>query len=303
MDNIPTHSDHVFGHEHAIAAFNQARDSSRFPHGWLIAGPKGVGKHTLALYFAKQLLNCEEGEALQRFNSGTHQGLYEVKRLPSANGRLSSFIRTYQIQEMQRYLHQTIDNHAWRVVIIDDADRMNTEAANHLLKILEEPPERVVFFLLSTTENMLPTIRSRTRLLRLLPLKMSELRRALPDLSDSVLSQVYGCPGLAYRLQDKETQISVELVKYVLSGKTDELDQRIEALCKGYDNTSVVLFLELLERAIADRATKLGKNGDLEGARKASMQFSAITKLEKSYASLNLDKEAVVRTVIHEAQA
>jgi DNA polymerase-3 subunit delta' len=194
----------LLGHEAAEAALLQAHASGRLPHAWLLSGPRGIGKATLAFRFARFLL-AEPGKGLlaappralamapeapvfRRVASGGHADLLVVERgFDLRRKKLRSEIVVDDTRAIAGFLRLTPAEGSWRVVIVDGADLMNRNAANALLKILEEPPERAVLLLVSDNPGrLLPTIRSRCRMLALKPLAgevvLEALARYRPDL-------------------------------------------------------------------------------------------------------------------------
>ncbi|HKT20543.1 MAG TPA: DNA polymerase III subunit delta', partial [Stellaceae bacterium] len=198
------------GQEAAEAVLLQAFNSGRLPHAWLLTGPRGIGKATLAYRFARFLF--AEGvvdagglftaapaslaisathSAFRQVASGGHPDLLAVERgLDPKRKRQRREIVVDDARGVAEFLHLTSGQGGWRVVIVDGADMMNTHAANSLLKILEEPPKRSVLLLVSDNPGrLLPTIRSRCRALPLKPLAPSVIIELLelyrPDLSDS----------------------------------------------------------------------------------------------------------------------
>jgi DNA polymerase-3 subunit delta' len=214
---IPLH-----GHDSAVAAFRDALDSGRLHHAWLVSGPEGVGK---ALFAAKAALRVlaqgqgsldspgldvsDEHPAARLVSAGSHPDLMKLERLPKENsstGELARSIGVDQVRSLQRLFNTTASLSAWRAVIVDSIDDLERNAANALLKNLEEPPPSSVFFLVShSPERLLPTIRSRCRLLRLSRLDgqamSSALRAALPDADESEIRELVtagdGSPGRA----------------------------------------------------------------------------------------------------------
>jgi len=184
----------LHGHAEAAATFASAFQSGRMHHGWLLAGREGIGKATLAYRMARFVLAREdergrgddpldvpsEATASRQVRALSHPGLLVIRR--PWESRLKRFITSIPIDEVRRiksFLAHTSAAGAWRVVIVDQADELNTNAANALLKSLEEPPPRALFLLVSSQPGrLLATIRSRCRRFELSPLGDDELRRA-----------------------------------------------------------------------------------------------------------------------------
>jgi DNA polymerase-3 subunit delta' len=212
----------LFGHDSAVAAFRDALDSGRLHHAWLISGPEGVGKALFAAKAALRVLAQGQGRidaagldvpddhpAARLVAAGSHPDLMRLERLPrenSATGELARNINVDQVRSLQRLFNTTASMSPWRAVIVDSIDDLERNAANALLKNLEEPPPSSVFLLVShAPERLLPTIRSRCRLLRLARLDddamTSALRAALPDADAKEISDLAlagnGSPGRA----------------------------------------------------------------------------------------------------------
>ena len=216
----------LYGHDDAVAAFRDALDCGRLHHGWIVAGPEGVGKATFAAKAALRVLAQGQGRvdapgldvpddhpAAPLFAAGSHPDVMRLERLPRENsttGELARNINVDQVRSLQRLFATTASLSPWRVVVIDAVDDLERGAANALLKNLEEPPPSTVFLLVShAPERLLPTIRSRCRLLRLSPLDdaamASALQNALPDAEPREINDLvaagHGSPGraLAFR--------------------------------------------------------------------------------------------------------
>jgi DNA polymerase-3 subunit delta' len=183
----------LFGHESAEHELGRAFASGRMHHGWLVAGPEGIGKATLAYRFARFLLAGtgersqgtldvgDETRAARQVRALSHPGLLVIRRAYDLKTkRFPATIPVDEVRRLKAFLARTGDESAWRAVVVDRADELNASAANALLKSLEEPPPRTVFLLVSSAPGrLLVTIRSRVRTLDLAPLADEPLRRAV----------------------------------------------------------------------------------------------------------------------------
>jgi DNA polymerase-3 subunit delta' len=198
----PRETARLFGQEAAEAAFLDAHASGRLHHAWMLTGPRGVGKATLAWRIARFLLaqggaqddglfgappppaSLEvdpEHPVARRMRALSEPGLFLLRRGPNDKGdRLAQEIRVAEVRKMGNFFALSAADGGRRVVIVDAADELNTQAANALLKMLEEPPARTVMLLVAhQPSSLLPTIRSRCRMLRLAPLGPQDMARAL----------------------------------------------------------------------------------------------------------------------------
>jgi DNA polymerase-3 subunit delta' len=202
----PRENPDLLGHEAAERIWDRARASGRLHHAWLITGTQGIGKATLAYRLARGLLaGRAPGESLavdpadpvfRRIAAGTHAGLMTVERSPDEKTkRMRRDIVVDEVREVTQFLRRTAGEGGWRVVVVDGAEDMNPNAANALLKLLEEPPTGALLLLVCHAPGLLPaTIRSRCRRLRLSPLSRAEvetlLTRYLPELPPDERAQV-----------------------------------------------------------------------------------------------------------------
>ena len=212
----------LFGHDSAVAAFRDSLDGKRLHHAWLLAGPEGIGKALFAEKAALRVLAQGQGAveaagldvpdshpAAKLMAAGSHPDLMKLERLvkeSSSTGELNRSINVDQVRGLQRLFSTTASLSPWRVVIIDAIDDLERNAANALLKNLEEPPPHSLFLLVShAPERLLPTIRSRCRQIRLSTLApdamASALRSAAPDASEGEIAELVaagqGSPGRA----------------------------------------------------------------------------------------------------------
>ena len=226
----------LLGQEVAEAALLRAWRSERVPHAWLFGGPRGIGKATLAYRFARFVLADDslfgatagdlrldpQSPVFPRVASGGHPDLLTVERsINEKTGRLRGEIVIEDVRAISSFLHLTPSEGGWRVVIVDSADDMKRHAANALLKILEEPPEKAILLLVSHAPgSLLPTIRSRCRRLPLRPLSDAAvtdlLQRYRPDLVDQDRTVLAGlAEGSIGRAIDLAEQGGLDLYREV----------------------------------------------------------------------------------------
>ena len=228
---MPRNNSFLIGQEEAEKVFLQAWQNDNMHHAWILSGPKGIGKATLAYRIARFLLSAdscnksayknlcvaENSAVFQQVASGSNPDLMVIERdyietdkkkilsaikkgeamdeAELAGLKKSAFIRVDDVRKVNEFLSKTSFNDGWRVVIVDSADDMNKNAANALLKILEEPPAKTVLLLISHNAGLLlPTIRSRCAKLPLKTLQNSEvatlLRRYRPNLEEETIAKL-----------------------------------------------------------------------------------------------------------------
>lgn len=180
----------LYGQEAAEARFLEALGSGRLPHAWLIGGPRGVGKATLAWRIARHLLAGGRGGTLamapgdpvfaQVAALGSPRVFLCRRPWDAKARRLRTAITVDEVRALKGFFQLSATDGGWRVAIVDAADEMTDAAANALLKILEEPPARAVLLLVChRPARLLPTLRSRCRHLVCAPLGAEALEQAL----------------------------------------------------------------------------------------------------------------------------
>ena len=292
----PKVTETLFGHEVAEQEFLNCYKSGKLHHGWLITGAKGIGKATFAWRMAKFLLS-------QPIDGNQVNGLFENSSENQTNGVDKNFdkaittrilaeseprlvvirksfdekrktfrssIRVDEVRKLKTFFSLSVSDGGGRVAIIDSADDLNINAANALLKTLEEPPKNTVFLLIShSPQSLLPTIKSRCRELRLNNLMESHLVSALGQINLSIPendSAIYsllgsGSVGNSIRLLEHD---GANLYRTLLSFLNQlpnlnglELEKLIGTLSGNKNRSRLELFIELLNMVIA-RISKAG---------------------------------------------
>lgn len=210
----------LVGHGNAAATLQAAADGGTLHHGWVFAGPRGIGKATLAFRLARYVLAgprpavlfgadtdstpldlSPDDPVFHRVGAGGHSDLMVLE---SAGAR--GEIAVGAVRDAIRFLHLTPGEGDWRVLIVDGADSMNANAQNAVLKLLEEPSARTLIVLVAhRPARLLPTVRSRCRRLALAPLGRAEFDQVaegvLPDLGPEERTRLFGIsagsPGMA----------------------------------------------------------------------------------------------------------
>ncbi len=263
----------LLGHEAAEATLLDAVRAGRMHHAWLITGPEGVGKATLAYRFGRRLLaGTPTADSLaldpanpvfRRVAAGSHADLLTVERVVNEKTRrMKTQIAVDDVRRINGFMSLTPAEGGWRVVIIDGAEDLNQASANALLKVLEEPPPRAILLLVcAAAGRLLPTIRSRCRRLRLSALAdqpMGQLMtQYLPDLNADergrLVSLAEGSPGRAIMLAEEEG--------LAIAGMVDKLLAEVPAIpvARGYEiadalgrsETGFSTFMDLMRAGLA----------------------------------------------------
>ena len=266
----------LLGHEAVQAALRRLFEQDRLPHALLLTGPRGIGKATLAFRLARFVLARSSGEigaslfeepdgeglfvppeggVFRRVASGGHADLLTVERAyDPRRRRLRGEIVVDDVREIAGFLRLTPAEGGWRVVVVDGADEMNRNAANALLKILEEPPSRALLLLVAHSPGkLLPTIRSRCRRMALAPLVPDLVRQLLaryrPDLGEAQIAPIASLAGGSIgRALDLAAAEGVELYRSML---------RLLERERGIDPAALHGFADRLGRAEAEQAYRV----------------------------------------------
>lgn len=184
-----THHQAFYGHEMFHQNFLKSLQSETLHHAWLLTGPQGVGKASSAKFLARLLLRHPEGSypetiplsepedsVWHQTHQGTHPDFLFIEKGEDTLSQSKSFITIDAVRHLNHMLQQTSEG--WKVIIVDSLDDMNEKAQNALLKNLEEPSPKTVFFLISHMgSNLSPTIRSRCQEVKLHPISTPDMEK------------------------------------------------------------------------------------------------------------------------------
>ncbi len=232
------------GHAYAEQDLLQAYQSGKLPHAWIIGGDKGIGKATMAWRFTKFLLANPDYTSLAVQNAGNlavDDNLAAVQRVHALghgdvqilrrewNEKTKKHFTVIRAEEARKAVHmfqQSASEGGYRIVILDSAEDLNSESGNGLLKMIEEPPERSLFLIISHLPNrILPTIRSRCRMLLLHPLSQAECKVALQGI-------VLGVDAQNIERACQLSGGSVSRALKLISGKSLDVSTKLESILR-----------------------------------------------------------------------
>jgi DNA polymerase-3 subunit delta' len=317
----------LLGQEPAEVLLLEALRSRRMHHAWLITGPEGVGKATLAYRLARRLLagppaTGEDSLAVsagspvfRRVAAGSHADLMTVElAYDTKRKRMKTQIAVEDVRGIAHFMSLTPAEGGWRVVVVDGAEELNANSANALLKVLEEPPPRAILLLVcGAPGRLLPTIRSRCRRLQLSALDDASMGTLLadylpempPDERDRLITLAEGSPGRALLLAEEHGLALATLVDEALSAspnlKISRAYEMADAITRGEGAFST--FMDLLRAAItsAVRDAVRGR-GDPDQMRLVATRpldawgevWEALTRLQDETERFNLDKRQAI---------
>jgi DNA polymerase-3 subunit delta' len=325
----PRETSALFGHRESEAALLKAYRSGRIPHAWLIGGAQGIGKATLAYRMARFVLTYRDPStpAVQRAETlsidpndsvarhiaaGAHGGLLTLERTVNDKGVMRSVITVDETRETIGFFGSTAAEEGWRVCIVDTVDELNPNAANALLKILEEPPQQSLFLLVShAPARVLATIQSRCRKLPLRPLATSDLVRAAALASDVAIDD----PVLTEAASASEGSVARALT--LLGGDALKLQQRTaELLAKlpkvdprelhaigdslgTSDRVALAAFVDSIDRWIAERlrSPDLDANANLPRLARLAEVWEKIVRVARDTQDYNLERKPLIFSV------
>ena len=312
----------LYGQETAEQKLLSAYSSGRFHHAWLLAGPRGIGKATLAYRFARFVLKHPDASLItqrdlhvdpedpvaKRVMSRGHTDLLTIeRRFDEKTKRLKLEIGADEARQASEFFTRTAGEGGWRICIVDAADDLNGTSANALLKILEEPPEKSLFLLVSHSPGrLLPTIRSRCLKLNLQPLDGEVIEKILNEVAPEhvgntpqIAELATGSAGRALETINSTAGEKLEQFLKLVSAGTPFDKKAMWALSgqlalRGKD-TDYQLFSELFEQWLMNRAKNFAStSSDLaQSARWADQSLNISHSIRRANA-LNLDRREVM---------
>ena len=296
----------------AEAAFVDALDRGRLHHAWLLCGPEGVGKASFAYRAARRLLGAapdpsrgtlgaRPDDPVSRLVSAqSHPDLLVLERLVE-NGKTKKSISVDQARDLPEFFSKSPSQAPYRVAIVDTADDLNVNAANALLKILEEPPERGVLLLITHAPGrLLATIRSRCRRLAFpvwsadaLADLVVERTGVAADEAERVAGMAGGSPGLALALASGTTLEADRLARDWVEAETIDRAQQLATADSFRGTEGQARFETLMDRLSAAVKMRAATAPAGQGARWAEL-WTRLVDLPDRAAGLNLDRSDVL---------
>ncbi len=335
----PQYNNYLLGHKDIEDLFLRCWKDNSLHNSWIISGVKGVGKATFAYKVARFILSADENKKNQytsldvlpdsqvfRLVAGSsHPDLKVLQRdytdtdrkkilkaIKDGDGlspeelkelKKSAYIRVDDVRTINEFLSRKSSGDGWRVVIIDSIDDMNSAAANAVLKILEEPPHKVLMLLISHNPNrLLPTIKSRCAKIEMRPLAINDvaslLRRYRSDLSEKDIKRIAaiasGSIGKALIYADNNAaDLYDELCGLAASGINYKISDVIN-FCNTATSSEerYVLAQELILKFLSEHAKNT--SNVVEIAECWSNAIKTFSEIE----SLNMDKKQALMNII-----
>jgi DNA polymerase-3 subunit delta' len=320
---LPRETNVLFGHAEAEAALLEAYKSTRMPHAWLIGGPPGIGKATLAYRLARFVLAhpdpnsaavraapslavAADHPVARRVAAQAQGDLMVLERtINEQTGKLYTVIRVDDVRRSVAFFGSTAGEGGWRIAIVDAVDDLQREGANALLKVLEEPPARTLLLLVSHAPGReLPTIRSRCRRLLLRALDTADVTRAVAmatgrDASEPAVLQSAdasgGSVGRALRFLDGPALALRQRVLDLFAQLPNPDPLALHALgdaLSGSEPQTLAAFMDMVNTWLSERLDA----GAYAGAQmaKTALTFEKVNRAARDVETYNLERKPLV---------
>jgi DNA polymerase-3 subunit delta' len=310
------------GHEAAEAAFEATRARGRLHHAWLLTGPEGVGKATFAYRAARRLLGAPEDPAhgvlgaspdhpvSRQIIAHAHPDLFVIERL-GEDGKVRKVIPVDEARGLSEFFSKSPASAPHRVAIVDAADDLNVNAANAILKTLEEPPAHGVLLMISHSPGrLLPTIRSRCRRLAFRTLPLEETAAFVREREDVTAEDALrlarmagGAPGRAWALVGANAIAMDDAARALIEGlpRVDEaMALSLADRFRGGEGQAQfnLLFDRLSERVHRFAAERAGQG--VGGLDRWAQAWETLQRLPREVEALNLDRADALFTALGE---
>lgn len=303
----PLDTEQLIGHKNEIASFLQAYNSKRLHHAWLFTGNKGIGKAAIAYNLALFLLsNPTEPTSIEikndhlknKIKNGSHPDILILSSEDEDGEDVG--IAVEQVRKINEFLRLTAVESKYRVVIVDGIEGMNSNAANAFLKILEEPPSHVVFLIVChSIGKIIPTIRSRCRVVKMNNLNFEEFSNVMRTngvLDSSEISTLYdisdGSVSAALTFSSSDNLKIYETVQKLFANKKRTVSDIFELSKIASDKTKwhVIRYAIQKELYSLSKKTSANKEAVLEHIEK-------LNKFISDGERFHLDKSQLITSV------
>ena len=245
----------LYGHQQVFnKIMNDVNEGKKSSMSYLLSGKKGVGKASLVYAIAKELLDKQKIEQECEPDFIVIEKLYDTNKK-----KYKKEITINEVRKINRFLSLSSNSDKWRIVLVDSACEMNRNAANSILKILEEPPKKTLIFLLNHNGRLLPTIRSRCQKISLNNLKQEDIKNIIfenyqdainiePAKLDEIIEFSQGSAGLSFELLEQSYYNIFEQINDILNNLNShkfkqlrELTDNMTKLSNGFKLVNLIL--------------------------------------------------------------
>ncbi len=296
----PRLSRFVTGHENIEKKLLELYNAGRMPHGLVFSGPKGIGKSSMAYRLARFLFKQGVTDANQdslfgapepvttleippadtifsRVASGGHADLLTIERLyDEGKDKYKNSVEVDEIRKVAPFFRRTASEGGWRIVIVDDADTMNRNAQNALLKILEEPPQNALLILITHRAGaLIPTIKSRTQTINFDALTADTFKTLLEKQGERLSNDEFstlrelaqGSFGRALEIMNAEGLQMANRVLDLFENYPAYDKVAVHKFADGYGNTEngFELFAEITKSTFRQLAKTKARGGEVTG--------------------------------------
>jgi len=303
----------LLGHEAQEAAFVAALDSGRLHHAWLLTGPEGVGKASFAYHAARRLLGAPwdgvggplssspDHVASRLMAARTHPDLMVLERI-GEDGKVRKVIPVDEARQLPEFFSKSPAQAPYRVAIVDAADDLNVNAANAILKTLEEPPPRGVLLLVSHAPGrLLPTIRSRCRTLAFRTPDEDTAEAIVRERSGldghdtaRLVKMAGGAPGLALRMGELGMLAIDDTAHEMLNSLKHPNPAPLLALADSFRGGEGAERFQMLFERLSDRiramATEQAMSGQGDDLDRWADVWDLLQSIPREAEALNLDR-------------